>query len=189
MTNNNGRDKMFTFCKFSEMPGFLGYKEVLAEHNVDMGDRMITFMPDDYMEIDQKMILVVLGSKYLVRDFYPEQYNEDDYGPKDPRFVNAKVVHCEALLGYDEHAIFLRSWQWVVVDNSYFNDFNDSAECYWCQSYVSHAMKFKETLAAFNDNRVNHWNLRINVTHRTDSVKWILWTPSDVKDGLERLKS
>lgn len=178
---------MYTYSKFSEMPGFLGYQEVLAQNGVHMEDRVVSFTPTDYMKIEEEFSLFVMASKYRVRDLYPKDYDENVYGLKDPRLVNAQVVNCAAVFGFGEVAVFQSHWQWVVVDGHYFNDFNDSADCYWNTLDGFPANQFSEVLNAFNDDDLHDWVYSgINTTHRTDSVKWVLWMPADMIEFVNR---
>lgn len=189
-TNQQKGTSMFTHCKFSEMPGFLEYKEVLAQNGIEMEDRIVTFYPTDQTNIDEKMSLLVIGSKYYVRSFYQDNHNEKLHGPKDPRFVNAKVVQCDALFGYDEQAIIRSSWQWVLVNGRYFNDFNNSADCYWCCMGASPANNFRKVVEVFNDaSNSPIWMTDhvINVTDNTDSVKWVLWMPEDIQKCIDEM--
>lgn len=188
--NTQEGDNMFTYSKFSEMPGFLEYKEALARKGVDMGDRMLTFnASEDMWIVKDKMNLSVLASKYFVRDYYVIDDYEMIFGPKDPNFVNAKVVQCEALFGYDEQAIFRSTWQWILVNDHYFNDFDYGADCYWCSINGTHARDFRNVMREFNNDENDFWkyDFQINTTTWTDSIRWILWMPEGIVDCLNFL--
>jgi len=176
----------FQKVKFSEMPGFEGYKKALEEHGVFIEDRTVGFTVPESVDNDMYEELWVIGSRYEIRNLYAEDYDEQYFGPKEAGFENAQVVQCSALFAYGEWAVFENNWQWVVVDNEYVGECD--VDFYWCTAYAWPANMFNAVLKAFNEEELQEDYWPLNTTSRTNSTKWMTWLIDDVLDYVKRLR-
>ena len=180
--------KNYKKMKFSEMPGFGGYKEALEKAGVFIEDRTVGFTVPDSIDNEMYEQLWVMDSRCMVRDLYTVGYDEELYGPRYPELANAKVVHCRTLFAYGEWAVVESNWQWLVVDGRYEDDSELKGTFHWCSSYAWPAQKFNEVMKDFNEGKLQADYTPLNTTDWTTSVLWLEWLINDVLEFVQDLR-
>lgn len=171
--------------KFSEMPGFEGYKKALEDRGVFIEDRTVGFTVPESVDRDMYEELWVIESQCELRDLHFAD-EEDRMNSLLGEIDNAKIVECSALFAYGEWALVETTWQWLIVDNEYAD--GTDLDFYWCSSFAWPANQFSEVVNSFKEGKIQEGYWSLNTTDSTDSLAWMEWLIGDVLEYVEKLK-
>ena len=162
--NNNNTFRQF---KLSEIEGFIGLQDMLADNGVMITDRVMQYEDET---------LVVLGGIYKVRQSVRSQNPHDCY------------VSIDMLLGYGEGTMVHCSMQWWTRNGEFlYCDAYDEEHGYWCENQAWPSNLHKEVELFVSSDGINPSPaLRgqcfpCNTTDCTDPIKWIQWTFEDAQ--------
>jgi hypothetical protein len=167
MKHNNNNNNPFRQFKLSEIEGFIGLQDMLADNEVMITDRVMQYEGET---------LIVLGGIYKVRRSVHMQNAHD------------ARVSIDMLLGYGEGTIVHCSMQWWTRNGEFlYRDAYDEEYGYWCENQAWPSNLRKEVELFVSSDGVNPSPaLRgqcfpCNTTDCTDPIKWIQWTFEDAQ--------